>query len=127
MPAPSRVLSQALFLIEILQGLDQFAQLAGNDGIELVKVQVNPVIGHPILWKIISADPLATVTGAYESPALEGALLVQLLLLHLVEPATQDAQGALVVLMLATLILALHFQAGGQVPDAHGALGLIDV
>src|SRR5262249_5710833 len=56
-----------------------------------------------------------------------GAFFMQLLLLHLEEPAAQDAQRPVVVFVLAALVLAFDFESGGDVPDAHGAFGLVDV
>src|SRR5260370_26825201 len=83
------------------------------------------MVGDAALREIIGADAFAAIAGTDQRAALFGALLVQLLLLHLVEPAAQDTQGAIVVLVLAALVLALHFKAGRYVPDAHGAFGLV--
>src|SRR5437870_4195124 len=42
-------------------------------------------------------------------------------------PAAEDAHGAFVILVLAALILALDLEPRRQVPDADGALRLVDV
>src|SRR5260370_725340 len=103
---------QSLLLIEIPQGLDQLAEIAGDDGIELVEVQVNAVIRDAVLREIVRANALAAIAGANQRASLFGPFLVQFLLLHLVESAAQDTHGAFVVLVLAALVLALYFQAG---------------
>src|SRR5690242_16236482 len=125
-----RGLSEALFFVEVAQGLDQFAEVAGDDGAELVQVQVDAVIRDAVLWEVVSADALAAVAGADQRAALLGPFAVQFLLPHFVDPAAQDTQGTIVVLVLAALVLALDFQLvrrAALVPDAHGAFRFVDV
>src|SRR4051812_24851404 len=97
---------QPLLLIEILERLDHFLHIARRDRVEFVKRQIDAVIGQAILRVVVSADALAAVAGADERAALFGTLVMQVLLLALVEPAAQDAHGAVVVLVLAPFILA---------------------
>ena len=54
---------------------------------------------------------------------------MQLLLLHGLVPqlGAQHAHGLLAVLDLRALVLALHHDARGTVPDAHGRVGAVDV
>src|SRR5262245_21901173 len=121
---------QALLLVEVHQGPGQLVEVAGDDGVELVEVEVDAVVGDAVLREVVGADALAAVAGADLAAALLGALAVQRLLLPLVQPATQDAQGPVVVLVLAALVLALDLQLlrrAALVPDADGALGLVDV
>src|SRR5712692_3472425 len=99
----SLLLSQPLLLIEILQWLDQFADVAGHDGVELVKSQIDAVIGDAVLREVVGADAIAAVAGADEGAALFGPFLVQFLLLHFVQPAAKDAHGPLSILVLAAL------------------------
>src|SRR5262245_510885 len=54
-------LAQALLLVEVAQGSDHFLQLAGDDGIEPVQVQVDAVVGDAVLREVVGADPLAPV------------------------------------------------------------------
>src|SRR5262249_31096989 len=125
-----RPLAEALLLVEVLQRLNHFAQVAGDDGVEVVDRQVDAVVGDPGLREVVGADALAAVAGADLALARLGALAVELLLLALVQPAAQDAHGPVVVLVLAALVLALdlHLVGGALlVPDADGALGLVDV
>src|SRR5881275_2210790 len=91
------LLFQALLLVELPQGLDQLAERSGDDRIELVEIQIDPVIGNAILRKIVGANALAAVAGADQGTPLFGPFPMELLLLHFVEPATEDAQSALIV------------------------------
>ena len=52
---------------------------------------------------------------------------VALLVLEQEQLAAQHAHGRLAVLDLGALVLALHHGLGGDVGDAHGGVGLVDV
>jgi hypothetical protein len=56
-------------------------------------------------------------------------LLLFLLLAHLVvvQAAAQALPGHVAVAVLAAAVLALHHDAGGDVRQAHGRVGLVDV
>src|SRR2546427_457192 len=123
-------LFQPLLLVRVPQRLQQLRQVAVDDGIELIKRQVDAVIGEAVLREIVGADTFAAVARADLALALVGADFVKLLLLALEEPAAEDAHGPLEVFVLAALVLALdfHFLGGAAlVPDADGAFGLVDV
>src|SRR5438128_1201709 len=75
------MLSQALLLVEILERLNQLFHLSGNNGIQLVQVQVDAMVGDAVLRKIIRADALTAIAGTDQRAALLGAFLMQLLLL----------------------------------------------
>ena len=62
------------FLSKSLQGLDQLAQVAGDDGVELVERQVDAVVGDAVLREVVGADALAAVAGADQGAALLGPL-----------------------------------------------------
>src|SRR5262249_20348260 len=76
-------LTKSLLLVVVHQGADQLAEVAGDDGIELVQVEIDAVIRYAVLGKIVSADTLAAVAGADQVAALLGAFAVQGLLLPL--------------------------------------------
>src|SRR5205807_747894 len=88
----SSLLLQALLLVELLERLNQLFHFSGNNGIQLVQVQVDAVIGDAVLREIVGADPLTALAGTDQRAPLLGALLVQLLLLHLVKPAAENTQ-----------------------------------
>src|SRR5438270_512513 len=67
-----RLPPQPLLLVEFLKRLDQLAYLPRNDGVELVQVQVDAVIGDAVLREVVGANPLAAVAGADQAPPLLG-------------------------------------------------------
>src|SRR5262249_41024896 len=122
--------AEALLLVVVAQGADDLGEVAGDDGVELVQVQVDAVVGDAVLREVVGADALAAVARAYHRLARLGPLAVQPLLLALEDAAAEDAHRPVVVLVLAALVLALDLDlVGGAalVPDADGALGLVDV
>src|SRR5206468_3842712 len=90
-------------------------------------VQIDAVISDPVLRKVVGPNAFAAIPRADQGTALLGPFAMDLLLLHLIEPAAEDAHGAFVILVLAALILALDLEPRRQVPDADGALRLVDV
>src|SRR6185312_4086968 len=66
-------LSQALFFVEVTQRLDQIADVAGDDGVEFVQIQIDAVIGDAVLREIVGADAFAAIAGADQRSALLGA------------------------------------------------------
>src|SRR5262249_5220719 len=105
---------QPLLLVEILEGLDDVLHVARHDRVELVKRQIDAMIGRAILRVIIGADALAAVARADEGAAFFGALIMERLLLALVKPAAQDTHGAIVVLVLAPFVLTFDFHLLGR-------------
>ena len=72
-----------------LQGLEQVVEGARDDPVEAVERQVDAVVGHPVLRKIIGPDALAAVAGA-DQIAAGLPLLGRLGLTPLVEIATDE-------------------------------------
>ena len=69
---------------------DDFVKFTHKDRIQFIKGQIDSMIGHPALRKVICPDPLASITRA-DLTLPVGGNLVMLLLLHLVEqPGTKD-------------------------------------
>jgi hypothetical protein len=88
------------------------------------------VVGEAILREVIGADAVTAVARADKRASLLRPLLVEFLLLSLVQPAAEDAEGALVVLVLAPLVLTFDFQLFRGVllvPQTDSALRLVDV
>ena len=58
-------LGQTLRLIFRNQRVDNLIQrVAGNDFVQFIERQVNPVVGYASLRIVISANPLRTIAGA---------------------------------------------------------------
>ena len=85
------------------------------------------MITHPALGIVVGADALGTVAGANLQLALGCHLLVRFPLLLLIDAAAQDLQRLFPVLELAALVLAFHYDAGGQVGHTDRRLGLVDM
>ena len=89
--------------------------------------QIDAVVGNAALGIVVGTDTLGTVTAADLGAALAGTLGLLALLFGFVELGAQDLHGAVLVLVLRTLVLALDNNAGGDVGDTDGRLGLVDV
>ena len=85
------------------------------------------MIGHTVLGEVIGADALAAVAAADLAAALLGDGGALLFLLGLIEAGAEDLHGAILVFILAALVLAFDDRAGGQVRDADGAFGFVDM
>ena len=85
------------------------------------------MVGDPTLGKIVGADALVAHTGADLAAALGRDGRLDALLLELVELRGEHHHAALAVLELAALRLAEHHDARGQVGQADGGGGLVDV
>ena len=85
------------------------------------------MIGYPPLRKVVGADALVAVAGADLGTAIrrDGRGLFLLFLLQ--QAGTQHPHRLVFVFELAALILAFHHHAGGQVGDADGGFGFVDV
>src|SRR5262245_25106690 len=95
------VLTKPLLFVVLFERVDDVAEIAGDDGVELVEIQIDAVIGDAILRKIVGADAFVAVAGTDLAAARFGTFAMEFLLLHVEEPAAQNAQGPFVVLMLA--------------------------
>src|SRR5262245_61869899 len=122
--------AEPLFAVEVLEGLHDVVQMAGDDTVQLVQRQVDAVVGDAVLREVVRADALGAIAGADQGAALLGTFFVQRLLPALIQPAAQDAHRPLEILVLAALVLALDFHLFGSsalVPDADGGFRLVDV
>src|SRR5208283_4713957 len=90
------------------------------------KGQIDAMVGHPALRKIVGADALRSIATADLALALRGARAVARLPLHLVEARAQDLQRLRLVLVLRFLVLLDDDETGRQVGDPHGAVGCVD-
>src|SRR5687767_13530667 len=85
------------------------------------------MVRHSTLRKIICANALVS------EPAADLGLTVRRGLVHLVfahslvETSPQYFHGFIFVLMLRALVLTRDDFAGGDVRNAHGGIGLVDV
>ncbi len=85
------------------------------------------MIGHPPLGEIVGTDAFGAVAGADQQLTRIGNFLVRGAVLHVLQLGRQPGHRPCAVLVLRALFLALDHDAAGQVGDAYGRVGLVDV
>mmetsp|Transcript_23803 Transcript_23803/g.42889 ORF Transcript_23803/g.42889 Transcript_23803/m.42889 type:complete len:276 (+) Transcript_23803:2041-2868(+) len=108
------------------QRIDHIVQVALHDLIQLIKGQVDPVIRHAALRKIIGPDPLGPIPRPYLRRPIGRAFAVHPLTLQIIEARTQDLHGNLAVAVLGFLGTG-DDKARGQVGDADRGIGGVHV
>ena len=109
------------------QRIGQLVELAVHDEADLVKRQVDAMVGDASLRKVVGADALGTVARADQGFARGRFLHLRCTALLVLDARGQHGKRAILVLVLRAAVLAFGNNAGGQVGDAHGGLGLVDV
>jgi hypothetical protein len=105
--------------------LDDRVEVAVEHLHEVVRLVAAAVVGDPVVRPVVGADLLRPVDRA-DLGATGGSVLLGLLLEgEGQQPGTQDAQGRLLVLQLALLVLHRHHDAGRDVGDAYGGVGRV--
>lgn len=86
------------------QGIDQLVEGSTvKYGVELVERQVDPVIGHTPLGKIVGADALRAIARPDLILSVLGARVGRLLAFEFVEARTHNLHGQSAILVLALL------------------------
>ncbi len=125
--ALSRERRQLLRLVLLRERIHDLIELAVHDGVDLVQRQVDPVVRHAALRKIVRADALAAIARADERLAVRGFLVLALAALAVEQAGGEHAHRLRTVAVLRTVVLAFDHEAGGQVRDADRRIGLVDV
>src|SRR6185437_16397335 len=94
--------------------------------VQLVKGEVHPVVGDPVLAEVVGPHLLGPAATADLAAALGGQVGRPAVLLGLQQPRPQDRHGLGPVLYLALLVLHGHHDAGGEMGDADGGVGGVD-
>ena len=85
------------------------------------------MIGYPPLWIVIGADSLGTIATTHQVAARIRNFLSRSGFLRAVEFCLQQRHRLGAVLVLGALVLTLHHDAGGNMGQAHGGVGFVDV
>src|SRR5271165_3644195 len=110
------------------QRIDDLAQRLALDNLrKLIEGEIDAVVAHAPLRKIVGADALGTITRPYLSTALRGAFSVTLLALEVVESCAQHCHRLGSIPVLRTVLLHHDNDAGWNVCHPHGRFGLVDV
>ena len=107
------------------QRVDHRVEVSVDDLVEVVGLVADPVIGDPVLREVVGAHALRPVHGADLAAPLRAGLRVGVGLGLRQQPRAQHAQGLLLVLQLALLVLAGHHDPGRQVGDPHRRVGRV--
>src|SRR5581483_11340101 len=121
-----RGLAAARALAEV--GVDERIEVAVEDGVGVPDLDARPeVLHHPVGCADVRADLVSEPDLRLAAPRELGELLVLLLLLELVEARLQDLHRHRLVLVLRAFVLAGDDDAGREVREPHGGVGLVDV
>lgn len=113
-------LFQTLGVLGYLELVDALLDVTVHEDRKVVHRPVDAVIGHTALRIVVRADLRRTVTGGDHSLALGTDLVEIFLMLKVIETGTELLEGAVLVLELGALLLALHDQTGRKVGQTHG-------
>src|SRR5688572_30146808 len=117
---------EPLLDVRLTKRLDQWADLALEDSRQLVHRQVDPMVGHAILRKVVGANLRGAIAGADLRLAHARALGFLLRHLEVQEARSQYLHRPCPVLNLGALILLAHDDPGRDVRDAHRRVGGVD-
>ena len=107
--------------------MQHFVQVAFHHGGQFVEREVDAVVAHAALRKVVGADAVAAVAAAYQALARGRFFGGALAALFFLQARLQHLQRARLVAVLAAAVLAFGHQARGQVNHAHGGIGFVDV
>src|SRR6478672_12732195 len=94
------------------QRADQLIEIALHDRVDLVERQVDPVIGHASLRKVVRADPLAAIPGTDQALPVRCLLLLAFPALLVDEPRRKDRHRLRAIAVLRAVVLAFDDDAG---------------
>ena len=88
-----------------------------------MRLEVDPVVGDPVLREVVGPDPLGAIDGADLAGAVRRGVGLGLFLGQDLQSRREDLHGAGLVLQLRAFVLAGDDDPGGQVGDAHSRVG----
>src|SRR4030042_3520708 len=109
------------------QLVNDLAQVAVEDTLEVVDRQVEAVVGHPGLGVIVGPDLFAPLPCPHLGAPVFGDLGVLFALGDVQEAGAEDAQRLLLVAVLRLLVLTGDHETGGSMGDADGGVVAVDV
>src|SRR6184192_3064073 len=103
----SRQRRELLGLKLLRERVDDLVEVAVHYGVDLVERQIDPVIGHAALRKVVRANALAPIARPDQALAVRGFLLLALLALLFDEARSQHRHRLRAIAMLRAIVLAL--------------------
>src|SRR5919201_5309089 len=108
-------------------GVDETVEVAVEHALGVADLEIRAVILDELVWvEDIAADRVAAEAHADDAPFLR-ELLLTFLLGQLGQAGLEDPEGGLLVRSLRALVLALDDDAGREMSDPDGRVGLVDV
>src|SRR5689334_24963972 len=95
------------------QCIEKGIQVTVEDLVEVVRLEVDPVVGDAVLREVIRPDSLAAVDGADLAGPVGRRVGLCLVFGQGLQPRSQHLHGADLVLQLAAFVLTGHDDAGG--------------
>src|SRR4051795_12829941 len=117
---------RVLFRSGIDERLHDGVEVAVEHLVEVVGLEVDPVVADAVLREVVSEYAFAAVDGAHLTASCIARRGVRLLLSLGEQPGTQNAHRRLLVLQLALLVLAGDDDAGWLMGDADRGVGGVD-
>src|SRR5215213_1500000 len=108
-------------------GVDKVVEVAVEDAVHVGGLLAGAVVLDQLVRVKYVGSDLGPPLDVRLLPALRGDLLLAPLALQLEEAGPKNVHRDLAVLVLAPLVLALHYDAGWQVRYAYRRVGLVDV
>src|SRR5262249_8407957 len=106
---------------------DEVVEIAVENALGVTRLVAGAMVLDPLVGVQEVAADLRAPGDVLDLAALLGQLLRAFALLQLDQLRAQELHRHRLVLGLRALVLALHDDAGGDVGDAHGRVGLVDV
>src|SRR6202044_1567828 len=119
------LLRQLFGLVFLVQRTNQLVEIAVHDIVQLVEREIDAMVGHAALRKVIGANALGTIARTHLQLARLSLLTLLLFALGGEQPGPQQGHGSRTVFVLRALVLAFHHHAGGNVGDADRRIGLV--
>src|SRR5439155_23095013 len=117
---------QALGLVLLRECVDEVVDLAVHAPLEVREVVAEAAVRDPVLWEVVGAHLLGALAAADLRTPRRGLERIALLAHPRQEPRAEDRHRLGFVLHLATLVLADHDLASGQVRDPDRGVGRVD-
>jgi hypothetical protein len=124
LPVP-QLFFEALILVIGLERSKERTKVAFDNPVKTVECQVDPVVGHAILGKIIGANALATVARPAQIESRLAEFGIFRLSALIKDTRLEYAERFILVPVLGALILTLRDQAGRQMGQTNGRIGSI--
>src|SRR5688500_2378843 len=121
----SRERGQPFRLVGHSQRFDELVDVARHDPRQRRQVEIDPMVGDPVLGEVVGPDLVRAVARADHRAPGRRIGLALLRELAVVKPGPKDGERLCLALVLALLVLDLDDEAGRQMGDPDGRVGRV--